>query len=305
MERFEKIRKTRLLQIPFIKKPLLFIYDGFWNILAHCMSDETYIKFIYKKRFHKDLDLQQPKSFNEKLNWLKLNDRNPLYATLADKYAVKEYVAKLIGAEYVVPNYGVWDRFEDIDFEKLPDQFVFKATGDSSGVIICRDKSTFDKKAAAKKIKQSLERNYYYKTREWAYKNIHPRIIADMLLDEHTGKELQDYKFWCFNGEPKIMYITNKGKHISENFYDMDFNILDIDHGFPRIKPEFEKPKDFETMKRLAATLSKGIRFVRIDFFYVNNKIYFGEFTFYDWGGLRPFAKEETDIKLGSFIDIQ
>ena len=300
----KNIRKNKFLQLPFIKKPLLFIYNAFWDSLAHMMSDEAYLKFVYKRRFKRTLDLTNPKSFNEKLNWLKLYDRNPLYSTLADKYEVKEYVAKKIGEEYVVPNYGVWERFDDIDFEKLPPQFVLKTTGDSSGVIICRDKNSFDKKTAAKLIKESITTNYYYRKREWPYKDIHPRIIADMLLDEHTGKELHDYKFWCFNGEPKVMYVTNKGKNIAENFYDMDYNPIDINHGFPRISPEFSKPKDFETMKQLAATLSKGIPFVRVDFFYVNNKIYFGEFTFYDWAGLKPFTGYEMDLKIGEWLTL-
>lgn len=298
------IRKNKFLRLPFIKKPLLFIYNAAWNIIAHLMSDEKYLKLKFKLRCKRELDLVNPKSFNEKLNWLKLYDRNPLYSKLADKYDVKEYVAQKIGKEYVVPNYGVWEKFEDINFDALPNQFVLKTTGDSSGVIICTDKREFDKKSAAKKIKKSLTRNYYYRTREWPYKDIHPRIIADMLLDEHTGKELQDYKFWCFNGEPKVMYVTNKGTNVAENFYDMDFNPIDINHGFPRISPEFKKPKDFGTMKQLAAILSKGIPFVRVDFFYVDNKIYFGEFTFYDWGGLRPFVSYEMDLKIGEWLTL-
>lgn len=298
------IRKNKFLQLPFIKKPLLFIYNGVWDAIAHILSDEAYLKFIYKRRFKRELDLTNPRSFNEKMNWLKLYDRNPLYTQLADKYEVKKIVAEKIGAEYVVPNYGVWDRFEDIDFDKLPDQFVLKTTGDSSGVIICKDKKSFDRDSAAKKIKHSITRNWYYRTREWPYKDIKPRIIADRLLDEHTGRELQDYKFWCFNGVPKVMYVTNKGKNIAENFYDMDFNPININHGFPRVSPEFSKPSGFEKMKQLAASLSKDIPFVRVDFFYVNNKIYFGEFTFYDWGGLRPFVNYKMDLEIGKWLTL-
>lgn len=299
-----KIRNWKFLQQPFIKKPLLAIYDGLWDAIAHLLSDKAYVKLVYKLRMNKELNLAHPQSFNEKLNWLKLYDRYPLYSLLADKYEVKEYVAQKIGKEYVVPNYGVWEKFEDIDFDTLPNQFVLKTTGDSSGVIICRDKSNFDKEQAAKKIAISLKTNYYYRTREWPYKDIHPRIIADMLLDEHTGKELQDYKFWCFNGEPKVMYITNKGKSIYENFYDMDFKPLDINHGFPRTIPEYKKPVGFDKMKQLAATLSHGIPFVRVDFFFVDNKIYFGEFTFYDWAGLKPFTDDKIDLKLGDLLQL-
>lgn len=299
------IRKNAIIQQPFVKKPLLALYNGYWETIARLMSDKAYLKFVYKRNFHRELDLENPKSFNEKLNWLKLYDRKPLYSQLADKYLVKQIVAEKIGEKYIVPNFGVWKRFEDIDFEALPNQFVLKATGDSSGVNICRDKATFDKKTAQKKLNHSLHTNYYYRTREWPYKNIKPQIIADMLLDEHTGHELRDYKFWCFNGEPRVMYLTNKGKYITENFYDMEFKpVLDIDHGFPRVKPEFEKPDCFEEMKHLASVLSKDIPFVRVDFFYVNGNVYFGEFTFYDWAGLYPFKTYEMDLNIGSWLKL-
>lgn len=299
------VRKNSLIQKPFVKKPLLALYNGYWEAVARLMSDKAYLKYVYKRNFHRELDLEHPKSFNEKLNWLKLYDRKPLYSQLADKYQVKQIVADKIGQEYVVPNYGVWKRFEDIDFNSLPNQFVLKATGDSSGVNVCRDKSTFDKKTAKKRLNHSLHTNYYYRTREWPYKNIKPQIIADMLLDEHTGHELRDYKFWCFNGEPKVMYFTNKGTYITENFYDMDFNpVMDIDHGFPRVQPEFEKPDCFEEMKRLATVLSQSIPFVRVDFFYVGGKVYFGEFTFYDWAGLFPFKTYEMDLRIGEWLEL-
>ena len=295
--------KNAFFQKPSVKKPLLSLYNAYWESMARLMSDEAYLKFIYKQRFHRELDLQNPQSFNEKLNWLKLYDRNPLYTQLADKYRVKQIVADKIGTKYVVPNYGVWKRFDDIDFESLPNQFVLKATGDSSGVIICKDKSTFDKRKAKKRLNHSMHTNYFYRTREWPYKNIKPQIIADMLLDEGTGHELRDYKFWCFNGEPKVMYFTNKGAHITENFYDMDFNpVLDIDHGFPRVQPEFEKPICFDEMKNLASKLSQGIPFVRVDFFFVGGKVYFGEFTFYDWAGLFPFKNYEMDLRIGESL---
>lgn len=236
------------------------------------------------------------------MNWQKLHDRNPLYTILADKYSVKEYVAKKIGKEYVVPCYGVWSNFDDIDFTSLPQSFVLKCTHDSSGAMVCKDKSQFDINRAKKKIQGYLKRNYYWSLREWVYKDIRPRVIADMLLDDGSGHELRDYKFWCFSGVPKVMYCTNKADDIYENFYDMDFRPLDINHGFKRQDPEFEKPEEFELMKTLAAKLSEGIPFVRADFFDINGHVYFGEFTFYDWGGLKPFTNKHWDIKLGSWI---
>ena len=149
-----------------------------------------------------------------------------------------------------------------------------------------------------------LRSSHYQNNKEWVYKNICPRIIADQLLEDGTGHELTDYKFWCFNGVPKIMYITNKGSKIYENFYDMDFRPVDLNHGFERKKPEYECPQNFELMKELASILSCDIPFVRVDFFDINNKVYFGEFTFYDWGGMQPFCKYETDLQIGSWLNL-
>lgn len=292
-ERIRFIRKDRKnLSMMILKK------------LSPLFSDRTYLKLIFRLGCGYKLDFDNPKTFNEKLNWLKLNNRDPRLTTMADKYAVKKFVADLVGEEYVVPNYGVWDRFEDIDFDALPQQFVLKTTHDSGGVIVCKDKSTFDFDNYKKRITELLNKDFYYLGREWPYKNIPHRIIADKFLDDHTGKELRDYKFWCFNGEPKYCYLTIKGENIFENFYDMDFNTVDINHCFPRHIPEFEKPTCFEKMKELAKVLSSGVPFVRVDFFQVDNKVYFGEFTFFDWGGKRAFSDYETDLKLGELIQL-
>lgn len=276
------------------------------TILVHCgrkISDKRYLSLLYLINFGKKPNLETPQSFNEKMNWLKLHDRRDIYTAMADKYAAKTYVAERIGSEYVVKNYGVYDRWEDIDFNLLPNQFVIKGTHDSGGAFVCKDKSTFDFNKAKQRIKHNLRINYFYPLREWPYKNIKPKIIVDQLLDDHSGRELRDYKFWCFNGTPTFMYITNKGKVIKENFYDMDFNPVSIDHGFERTIPEYEKPTSFEKMKELATQLSAGIPFVRVDFFNVEGKIYFGEFTFYDWGGMRPF-QNGWDEKIGQYIQL-
>ena len=205
--------------------------------ISRILPDKLYLKIQYFRRFRKRLNLKNPQTFNEKLNWEKLYDHNPIYTLMADKYEVKKYVAGLIGEKYVVPCFGVWNHFDEIDFEKLPNQFVLKATHDSSGATICRDKATFNFSECRKKFNTIMKRNWYYSSREWAYKDIQPRIIADLFLDDGTGKELKDYKFWCFSGIPKVIYCTNKGKNIYENFYDMEFNPLDIDHGFKRNIP--------------------------------------------------------------------
>lgn len=276
---------------------IAIITSKFWPIKA-------YLKFRYFFEVHGLLNLENPVTFNDKLNWLKINDRNPKYTMLADKYEVKKYVTSIIGEEFVVPCYGVYDNLEDIDYTKLPERFVIKTTHDSSGAFIVKDKNKIDINELAHKMRKSLSKNHYWLYREWPYKNIKPRIIVDKFLDDHTGNELRDYKFWCFGGVPKIMYCTNKGLDIFENFYDMDFKPVDINHGFKRNVPEFEKPKEFELMKSLAAKLSKDIPFVRVDFFDVDGMVYFGEFTFYDWGGFRAFEDGKWETVLGDWIYI-
>ena len=266
-------------------------------------KDEPYLKKLFFRRVGYKLDLDNPTTFNEKLSWLKLYDRSPKYTMLADKFDVKKYVADQVGRDYVVENYVVADKWDDIDFESLPSQFVIKCTHDSGGAIVCRDKKTFNFGEARKKVEGNLGQNWFYSGREWPYQNIKPRIIVDKYLDDHTGNELRDYKFWCFGGKPTYMYCTIKGDGVFENFYDMDFNVVEIDHGFPRHKPEFQKPDNFELMKNLATKLSEGIPFVRVDFFDVDGHVYFGEFTFYDWGGLRPFGGD-WDRKLGDLIEL-
>lgn len=266
-------------------------------------DDEKYLKKLFKMSLGYDLNIVNPQTFNEKLNWIKLYNRNPIYTSMADKYEVKAFVAERIGEEYVVENYGVWNSWEEIDFSTLPNQFVLKGTHDSGGAFVCRDKESFDYTFVGDQLKKNLKRDFYTSSREWPYKNIPHRIIADQLLDDHTGNELRDYKFWCFNGKPTYMYCTVKTSmdNTFENFYDMDFKPVMIDHGFPRHRPEFEKPSQFELMRKLASVLSKNIPFVRVDFFQVENKVYFGEFTFFDWAGLRPFGGD-WDTRLGELI---
>lgn len=266
--------------------------------------DEKVLKQKFKLTFGRELDLNNPSTFNEKLNWLKLYYRKPIFTQMADKYAVKQLVADKIGKEYVVPLYGVWDSPEQIDFNALPNQFVLKCTHNSGGGrCICKDKNKLNLSEVKRGLSKGLGQNYYLSLREWPYKNIKPKIIAEKFLDDHTGRnELTDYKFLCFNGEPKVVYLTNKASLIYENFYDMDFNPLDIDRGFIRLSPEFKKPAKFELMKELARILASGVPFVRIDFFNIDNHIYFGEFTFYDWGGFKKYKDPKWDKKLGDLL---
>ena len=274
-------------------------------ITCKIWKDEFYLKSLFRLRGGQYmLDLDRPKTFNEKLNWNKLYDHNLLYHDMVDKYKVKKIVAEIIGEKYVVPCFGVWNNPEEINLDDLPESFVLKATHDSSGVYICKNKKEIKKEDIITHFKK-WKTTHYEIAREWAYKDVLPRIIADKLIDDKSGHELTDYKFWCFNGVPQIMYITNKGSNVTENFYDMDFNPVMIDHGFKRRQPEFEKPSQFDLMKSLCLKLLEKIKpsFVRVDFFNVENSVYFGEFTFYDWGGVQPFQSYEMDLKLGSLIN--
>lgn len=292
--------------IKYIKHPRLIlsqIMDR--TFLNTIFSDETYLKIQCWCYLGYKIDLKNPRTFNEKMQWLKLYGHRPEYVTMADKYAVKEYVKSLIGEDYIVPCYGVWDDANDIDFGQLPNQFVLKCTHNSGkGMCICKDKSLLNISQVKKQLNHYLKVDYSYIGKDKQYQGIHPRIIADMFLDDGRKGELQDYKWWCVNGEPKLMYITNKGTFVEENFYDMNFNPVEVNHSCPRRIPEYEKPAEFEEMRQLAVTLSKGIPFVRVDFFDIKGKIYFGEYTFFDWGGFNPFDSYATDLKMGALIEI-
>ena len=263
---------------------------------------------MYKVKMGKRLDIENPQTYNEKLQWLKLYDRKPIYTLMVDKYEVKKYVANIIGEEYIIPTLGVWDRFDDIDFSRLPNQFVLKCTHDSGGLVICKDKSQFDISAAKKKINKCLKHNYYYFNREWPYKNVKPRIIAEQYMVDESGYELKDYKFFCFNGIPKAMFIATDRSDPNEDtkfdFFDMDFNHLPFTNGHPNAKHEIAKPSKFCDMKTLAARLSRDMPQIRVDLYNINGKIYFGELTFFHWSGMVPFVPEEWDYKFGEWLQL-
>lgn len=275
--------------------------------LLNWMSDEAFLKLRYRVIFHKKLDFKSPKTFNEKLQWMKLYDRNPDYIKLVDKYAVREYIAEKIGEEYLIPLLGVWDSPEEIDYDSLPEQFVLKCNHDSGSVIICRDKSAFDKEAANKKLKYHLGRNLYNWGREWPYKHVKPRVIAEKFLSELSG-DVPDYKIFCFGGIPKVILLcadrfTEGG--LRENFYDTDWNLLPVRRPLhPNTDYEVKKPGTLDEMLKLAKVLSEGKTFSRIDFYDVNGKVYFGEITFFPASGLESFEPDEWDLKLGEWIEL-
>ena len=287
------------------KNYILCLILHFYPILK-LVSDEKYLKMRYKNVFNKSLNLKNPKTFNEKLQWLKLYDRNPLYTKLVDKYEVKDYVANIIGKEHVIPTIGVYDSFDDINFEKLPKQFVIKCTHDSGGLVIVKDKNKLDIKKAKKKINKSLKKNYYYCGREWPYKNVKPRIIIEKYMEDNKTKELRDYKFFCFNGIPKFMFLaTDRQKNQTKfNFYDMNFNLLPFTQGHPNDLRKISKPEKFDEMVALSKKLSVNIPHVRVDFYEINGKVYFGEMTFYHYSGFTKFDPEEWDEKFGNYIVI-
>lgn len=273
------------------------------GLVERC-PDEIYLKIIYEVYMNKKLDLKHPTTFNEKLQWLKIHNRNPKYTSLVDKYAVKEYISDTIGSKYVIPTIGVWDSFDEINFEVLPNQFVLKCTHDSGGLVICHDKEKFDVEAARKIINKSLERNYYVWSREWPYKNVPHRIIAE----QYMADDLRDYKLFCFNGVPRMTLMCSERftkDGLKEDFYDEVWNHLKVQrptHG-NAILP-IQRPKQYELMKKLAAKLSEKMPFARIDFYEINEKVYFGEITFYPASGFEEFKPEEWDLKLGEWIKL-
>ena len=289
-----------------IKRPqLLFLTMGHREWF-NWMSDEQYLKIAFWARMGKRPNIEHPQTFSEKLQWMKLYDRNPQYTKLVDKYEVKSRVAEIIGAEYIIPTIGVWDSVDQIDFNTLPNQFVLKCTHDSGGLVICKDKSKLNIDSAKKKLAACLKHSYYWGMREWPYKNVKPRVIAEQYMEDETG-ELRDYKFFCFDGVVKALFIASdrtKKVETKFDFFDENFKHLPFTNGHPNADVLPSKPVCFEEMKMLAAKLSKGIPQVRVDFYEIRSRVYFGEMTFFHWSGMTPFVPEEWDYKFGSWIKL-
>ncbi len=293
-------------KLPLFRRAILRVLERVAPVIP--IPDKVYLRIKFFCRMGKWLHLKDPQTYSEKLQWLKLYGRRPIDTVLSDKYAVKEYVTRIVGAEYIIPLLGVWEAFDDINFDELPNQFVLKCTHDSGGVVICKDKSVFDFDGARKKINKSLKNDYYVFSREKAYKNIPRRIIAEEYMEDKDAKELRDYKFFCFDGVPKIFFIASDRQSLTEetkfDFFDMDCNHLSLINGHPNADVVPECPRNFEVMKKFAAVLSQGIPHVRVDFYEVNGRVYFGEMTYSHWGGMMPFTPEEWDYTLGSWIHL-
>ncbi len=289
----------RELQKPHILLLKIFVKCPF------LISDKSFLKYKFQVLMHKKLDLNTPKTFNEKLQWLKLYDRKPEYSRMVDKAEAKNFVANIIGQQHIIPTLGIWEKFDDIDFEQLPDKFVLKTTHGCGGVIICKDKTKFDIQEARKEIKFSFKHNYFAYGREWPYKNVRPRIIAEQFMVDESGLELKDYKFFCFDGEPKALFIATDRPHDTRfDFFDMEFNHLPFTNGHENANKVINKPENFDFMIEIARKLSKGIPHVRVDLYNINGRIYFGELTFFHWGGMVPFVPEEWDYTFGSWIKL-
>ena len=288
-----KIRKVALRQ--------LYCYN--WAI-----PDKTYLRLVYYLKNGEWLNLEHPQTYNEKLNWLKLHDKNPLYTSLVDKYSVKELVSKIVGDDYVIPTIGVWDRAEDIEWESLPSQFVLKTThgGGNNGVVICKDKASFNILEAVEKLNKSMKQAIYKRLREWPYKNVPKKIIAEQYMEDSITHDLRDYKFFCFNGKVRALFIaTDRGSgNVKFDYYDEAFNHLDLVQQHPMSGKNLPKPVCFDEMKIIAEKLSTGFPQVRIDLYEVNGKVLFGEYTFFHHGGVVPFHPKSWDFVFGSWIKL-
>lgn len=275
--------------------------------LTHWVPDELHLKAEFRASIGKRLDLDNPKTFNEKLQWLKLHDRNPLYTTLVDKYAVKGWVAERIGAEHVTPTYGVWENVEDINLDDLPKRFVLKTNHDCGGIAICRDRSTFDFEAAKKKLSKHLKRNYYWGCREWPYKDVKPLVFAEEYLEPAETKDLTDYKLFRFTDGKLITLVCEDrllGAGMKQTFFDEEWHPLICSEGGHPVNPRHPRPKHFDQMAHFARKLGEGMPFVRVDFYESSNKLYFGEMTYYPKGGFECFDPASWDEDMGQWIDL-
>ena len=275
------------------------------------MPDDIYLKRVFKSSIGRTLDLENPKTYNEKLQWLKINERRPEFTMMVDKYKVRNYIKQVLGEEYLIPLLGVWDEPDAIDFNSLPDQFVLKCNHNSGrGMCICTNKEELDVRSVKKNLEKGLKEEYYYVGREWPYKDVPKKIIAEKYMIDPVTKDLRDYKFYCFNGKVKFVMINsdrNSDQPTKADYFDRSFNWLDFRWGYEhsRIKPE--KPHDFEKMIEIAEKLSQNMKHARIDLYYCANKIYFGEITFFDGSGfdkIEPveWIKVEDDLVCASIL---
>lgn len=273
---------------------------------SEILPDKIFLKMLSRVRLNRKLNLSNPETFNDKLQWLKLYDRNPLYTKLVDKYEVREYIADTIGKEYLIPIIGVYNEFSEINFNDLPEKFVLKCTHDSGGVSIITNKDDLNYQLLKTKFEELLRRNYYYTKREWPYKNIKPRIICEKYMVDESGKELKDYKLFCFNGEPRLIQVDyDRFVNHKRNMYDSDWNFIPFSNQYPSdSNVAIKEPLQLNNMLDLARILAKDYPHVRVDFYSIDEKIYFGEMTFFHESGFAKFSPEKYDYILGSWLKL-
>lgn len=295
-------------ELKYLTNPSLFLHR-FLLFTARIWNDEVYLKMKYRLEMGKKLNLKHPVLYTEKLQWIKLHDHRSLYTTMVDKYAVKDYVAGIIGWNYIIPTLGVWENPDDIAWDLLPDQFVLKCTHDSGTAIIVKDKGKLDIESITNQLRRLLRRDYFLIDREWPYKNVPRRVIVEQYIESssETG-DLPDYKFFCFDGNVRAMFVAterqNPDEEVKFDFFDADYNHLPLRQGHDNAVRLPQKPHNFELMKQLAAQLSRGIPHVRVDFYDLGDKVLFGELTLFHFSGLVPFEPEEWDIKFGNWIHL-
>ena len=271
------------------------------------MKDDNYLRLSFLCSMGYKLDLSNPVTFNEKLQWLKLYDRKEIYTSMVDKFEAKNFIGTLVGKQYVIPTLGIYNNFDEINFDNLPNQFVIKCTHDSGGLVVVKDKSHFNKKNAKKVINKSLKVNYFYPGREWPYKNIKPRIIVEKYMEDEKTHELRDYKFFCFNGKVKIFKIDyDRMIDHHANYYDKSGNLIHCGEILcpPDYNRNIDLPVNLKKMIKFAEILSANIPFLRVDFYEIDSKIYVGELTFYPASGFGKFTDSSFDYELGNFLDL-
>lgn len=294
----------------FIKNPSDFIIAylkryGWW------LPDSIYLKLRYRNEMGTSLNLKNPQSFTEKIQWLKIHRRKDEFTRMVDKLAVKRYVADLIGEEFIIPTLGVWDNFNEIDFSSLPNSFVLKTThgGGSTGVVVVPNRDKMDKNKAKKMLEWSMKCDVYTATREWPYKNVPRKIIAEQFLSDGNKKDLSDYKWFCFNGEPMYCQVIRDRNSLETiDFYDKDWNHQDFVGLNPTAKNGIypvKKPCNLNKMIEIARLLSKGLEFIRVDLYEVNGRLYFGELTFFPASGIGKFTPSKWNDELGKLIKLK
>ena len=280
-----------------------------WNskVVAHIFPDKLYLKIKFWVVTNKRLDFKNLQTFNEKTQWLKLYNRKSEYINMVDKYAVRSYIAEKIGEEYLIPVLGVWDNPDDIDFDILPQQFVLKCTHNSGlGMCICKDKQTLDVEKVKKDLRKGLKQDYFITSREWPYKYVKRRIVAEEYMADESGTELKDYKVFCFDGKVELIEVDfDRFKNHKRNLYTPNWEFIDAQIEFPNDKnKKIEKPQALEKMLEIASKLSKGMPHARVDFYSVREKIYIGEITLFHGSGMEKFTPEKLNIRLGELIKL-